>query len=91
MCIYTCTYIYICDVFAKISEDHLLLVGCGIRKLWHWTPTARAFDGLLELEGCKFDLIDAPASAICKHAGKAMLRQRPFDNYSSLIPYCPPG
>jgi len=81
-----------CDVWAKIGADHLLLVGCGNQDLRRWTPTARAFDGVLEVGECRFEHAPgAAASAVCSHAGAALQRQRPFGNHSALMPYCPPG
>ena len=80
-----------CPVWAKLGQLFMLLVGCGNQNLRRWTPTARAFDGVLEVAECKFDHGGAPASSVCRHAGVALTRQRPFGNYSALMPYCPPG
>jgi hypothetical protein len=81
-----------CPVWAKIGQEHVLLVGCGNENLRRWTPTARAFDGVLVVAECRFE--HAPggaASSECMHGGQALQRQRPFGNYSALMPYCPPG
>ena len=84
-----------CQVWAKIGQDYMLHVGCGNQNLRRWTPTGRAFDGVLEGGECRFEhgpgFGDAPASAMCEHAGVTLQRQRPFGNYSALMPYCPPG
>jgi hypothetical protein len=80
-----------CNVWAQIGQDYMLLVGCGNQNLRRWTPTGRAFDGVLEIDECRFDSGAAPASAVCSHAGAALKRQRPFGNFSALMPYCPPG
>jgi len=79
-------------VWAKIGQEHMLLVGCGDQNLRRWTPTALSFDGVLEVDECRFEHAPgAAASAVCSHAGRALQRQRPFGNYSALMPYCPPG
>ena len=80
-----------CVVWAKLGQQYMLLVGCGNQNLRRWTPTASAFDGVLEVGECKFDHSVGPASSICKHAGVALARQRPFGNYSALMQYCPSG
>ena len=80
-----------CQVWAKIGQDYMLLVGCGDQNLRRWTPTASSFDGVLDVGECKFDHGDAPASSMCRHAGVALERKRPFGNFSALMPYCPPG
>jgi len=84
-----------CPVWAKLGQEHMLLVGCGDQNLRRWTPTARAFDGVLLVGECAFEhgpgFGGAPASAVCRHAGADLQRQRPFGNYSALMPYCPPG
>ena len=80
-----------CPVWAKIGQDHMLLIGCGDQNLRRWRPTASAFDGVLDVGECRFDHGDAPATPMCRHAGVALERKRPFGNYSALMPYCPPG
>jgi len=81
-----------CAVWAKVGQEYMLLVGCGDQNLRRWTPTARAFDGVLEVGECRFEHAPgAAASAMCSHAGVALQRQRPSGNYSALMPYCPPG
>jgi len=81
-----------CPVWAKISAAYMLLVGCGDQDLCRWTPTATAFDGVLDVDECRFDAaVDDGASAICQHAGAVLQRQRPFGNFSTLMLYCPPG
>jgi len=81
-----------CQVWARLGDAYMLLVGCGNQNLRRWTPTASAFDGVLDVQECRFEAPVAGAtSAICQHAGAALVRQRPFGNYSALMPYCPPG
>jgi len=84
-----------CPVWALVAQQYVLLVGCGDENLRRWTPTGRAFDSVLLVGECTFDHGPehggAPASAVCQHAGAALQRQRPFGNYSALMPYCPPG
>jgi hypothetical protein len=80
-----------CMVWAKFGQLFMLLVGCGNQNLRRWTPTASAFDGVLEIGECKFEYGVGPAPSICMHAGVALARQRPFGNFSALMPYCPPG
>jgi len=82
-----------CKVWERVGRDYMLLVGCGDQNLRRWTPQALAAGGVLDVVVCSFGS-DADTGALspqCRHRGVQLQRQRPFGNYSSLLPYCPPG
>jgi hypothetical protein len=82
-----------CKVWEQVGQHYVLLVGCGMQDLRRWTPLGSAVGGVLDVAVCSFDgdATTGAVSAACQHAGAPLVRRQPFGNYSSLLPYCPPG
>jgi len=77
-----------CKVWEKIGNNYMLLVGCGRQDLRRWEPSGAASAEVLEVVTCAFG---GSSSAPCMHGGAQLVRREPNGNYSSLLPYCPPG